>query len=297
MHSWEKIRQNARKTPSAGVAVACADDPVILSALEKASKEGICHGFLVGNSDRISKEAKSCGLSMKKFEIIDADSEKEAAATSVTLVKEGKASFLMKGMLSTSTLLKAVLDKDCGLRTGSLLSHILAAEIKGRMYLITDGGVNLYPDLNQKADIIRNAVKTASALGSELPAVACLCAVETVNPEMPCTSDASILSLMNERGQIRGCVVDGPLALDNAVSEEAARHKKIVSPVAGKADILLLPDIESGNILGKSLIYFAKIQAGGIIAGAKAPIILLSRADDDETKLNSICLAKAVSHK
>jgi len=234
-------------------------------------------------------------MPLEDYEIIHADSDKESAELAVSQVKSGNASSLMKGSIKTSILLKAVLDKEKGLRSGKLLSHILIAELRNKLFLVTDGGMNMYPDLNQKQNIIENAVRVAEKMGIKNPSVAPLCAVESVNPDMKATLDASILSKMNNRGQIKNCIVDGPLALDNAVSLEAAKHKKIVSPVAGNADILLVPDIEAGNIFGKSIIYFAHAKVGGIIAGASAPIILLSRADDEETKLNSICLAKIVS--
>ncbi|MDD2716840.1 MAG: bifunctional enoyl-CoA hydratase/phosphate acetyltransferase [Candidatus Wallbacteria bacterium] len=292
--TWKEIIDKARSSGKIGVAVACADDSVVLSALKKAKDEGLIEGLLVGNRQKIEAELKTLSIPLTDFEIIEAKNDSEAAAVSVNLVRQNRAKALMKGMISTSTLLKAVLDKEQGLRSGGLLSHILAAEIRMRMFFVTDGGMNLYPDLAQKVKIIENAVDIACRLGIPCPKVAPLCAVETVNPDMRATLDAAQLAKMAERGQIKRCIIDGPLALDNAVSMEAAKHKKISGPVAGLADILLVPQIDAGNILGKSLIYFAHAAVGGIIAGAAAPVILLSRADDDATKFNSICLAKAV---
>ncbi|MDD5092048.1 MAG: bifunctional enoyl-CoA hydratase/phosphate acetyltransferase [Candidatus Wallbacteria bacterium] len=287
---WKDIRDRAAGIGGFTVAVARADDEVVLKALSAAKKQGIADALLVGDRGKIESEIERQKIS-EKFTIIDSAGDEETAAVSVELVRNGRAQALMKGMIPTSTLLKAVLDKEKGLRSGKLLSHILVAELHGRLMLVTDGGMNLYPDLEQKVGILENAVAVARKLGIDLPKVSPLCAVEVCNPDMPATRDAAILSKMAERGQIKNCLIDGPLALDNAVSAEAAKHKKITSPVAGSADILLVPEIESGNILGKSLIYFARAEVGGLIAGATAPIILLSRADDDATKLNSICLA------
>jgi phosphate butyryltransferase len=194
--------------------------------------------------------------------------------------------------VATSTFLKAVLDKEAGLRTGRLLSHVAIMEMPGyhKIFFLTDGGMCVKPDLSAKIDIINNAVDVAHKLGIEMPKVAVLAAVEVINPEMPETADAAELSKMAERGQIKGCLVDGPLALDLAVSEEAARHKKVKSPVAGDADILVVPEIAAGNILAKGFIYMGNARAAGLIAGAAKPVVMLSRADSKEQKLNSIAL-------
>ena len=216
----------------------------------------------------------------------------EASKAAVAAVKSGKADFLMKGLVATSTFLKAVLDKEAGLRTGRLLSHVAVVESPGypKIVLITDGGMCVKPDLNAKMDIIGNAVDIARKMGIETPKVAVLAAVEVVNPEMPETADAAELAKMAERGQLKGCLVDGPLALDLALSEEAARHKKVKSAVAGDADILVAPEIAAGNILVKGLIYMGGARAAGLIAGAAKPVVMLSRADSKEQKLNSIAL-------
>lgn len=204
----------------------------------------------------------------------------------------------MKGFIPTSEILKFVLDKEKGIRSNNLLSHVMVYSVDtyNKFIFLTDGGMVPYPDVYQKVQIINNAVKVAKAFGINPIHVAPLCAVEVVNPDMQSTVDAAILSKMNQRGQIKDCIIDGPLALDNAVSKEAAKHKGIVSPVAGQADILLAPNIEAGNILGKSLTYFAKAKSAGVIMGAKCPIVLVSRADTYETKLYSIALGSLIAN-
>jgi phosphate butyryltransferase len=231
--------------------------------------------------------------SNKKLTVVHADSNDKAAELAVRAVSTRKATVLMKGNIPTSDLLKAVLNKEYGLRTGKVLSHVSVFEIPeyDRLTFVTDAGMNIAPDLEQKAQIIKNAAALARAIGIEYPKVAPIAAVEVVNPAMQATIDAAALTVMNKRGQIPGCIVDGPLALDNAVSALAAEHKGIHSEVAGRADILLVPTIEVGNVLYKSLIYFAKAKVGAVIAGAKAPIVLTSRADSAESKLYSLALA------
>ena len=198
----------------------------------------------------------------------------------------------MKGLIGTASLLKAVLNKEAELRTNNLLSHVMIYDVPTyhKLLFLTDGGMVPYPELKDKIGIINNSVSVAKSLGIDTPKVAPICAVEVVNPSMQATIDASTLSTMNRRGQIKGCIIDGPLALDNAISKEAAKHKGIVSEVAGEADILLVPNIESGNFLGKSLTYFAKAESAGVIIGAKCPIVLVSRADSFKSKLYSIAL-------
>ena len=232
-------------------------------------------------------------LSHSGIKIKHAFSPQKAAELAVKAVKENEAGTLMKGNVPTAVILKAVLNKEWGLRTGNVLSHVAAFEVTGfdRLTFITDAAMNIAPDLQQKAQIIENAVGIAQSIGVKMPKVAPIAAVEVVNPAMQATVDAASLTMMNQRGQIRHCVVDGPLALDNAVSHHAAEHKGIESEVAGQADILLVPNIETGNALYKSMIYFAKAKVGAVIAGAKAPIVLTSRADSAESKLYSLALA------
>lgn len=279
------------------IAVAVAQDAEVLIAVRKAADLGIVHPILVGEEAQIKSIAAELNISLSGMEIINEADKVEACRKAVKLVHDGDADVVMKGIVDTSVILKAVLDKDIGLRESPVLSHVALFGVEGfdRLLYITDAAMCIAPDVEQKAHIINNAVKVAHALGNENPIVTCLCAVEKVNPKMQATLDAQELVERNKRGEIAGCTVCGPLALDNAVSEEAAKHKGITDPSAGKADILLVPYIEAGNIFYKSLTYMAKAQNAGMIVGAKAPVVVTSRADSDETKLNSIALAIAVA--
>lgn len=281
------------------VVAVCAQDEDVLQALDRAGREGIVDGVLVGSKSRIETAAADLGVNLTSFEIVDAPTEYEASEKAVQLVSSGQADTLMKGMVKTATLLKAVLNKDWGLRSGDLLSHLFLVEIPKlhRVFGHTDGGINMYPDLKAKAAILNNAVDCYHKLGVPCPKVAVLGAVEVVNPDMPCTVDAAALVQMNRRGQIKGCVVDGPLALDNAVSAEAAHHKGIVSDVAGSADIFVVPDIEAGNLLGKAMLYMTGGAGAGVILGARKPVILTSRFDSAQTKLYSIALGAVLSQR
>ncbi len=291
----EKVKSNERKK----IAVAAAQDEPVLEAIKDAMNIGMVDAVLVGDKEKIVEIAEKIDLNVNDLEIIHEPDNNKAALKAVELVSSGKAHMVMKGLLETSTILKAVLNKEIGLRSGRLMSHVAVFEIPGfdRLIFVTDAALNMYPDLKAKVDILNNAVSVAHALDIEKPKVAPICAVEVVNPDMPATIDASLLSKMNERGQIKGCIVDGPLATDNALSEEAAHHKKINSPVAGKADILLLPNIEAANVMYKTLTYTTNSKSGGIIVGASAPVVLTSRADSPESKLNAIALAALVSSK
>ncbi|WP_053367068.1 phosphate butyryltransferase [Bacillus sp. FJAT-27245] len=282
-----KAVENGKKT----VAVAAAGDHEVLEAVSLAVKRNLANFLLYGDREQI--ESMYGSSSDRSISIIHSPDPQKAAENAVKAVSSGRADVLMKGNVQTSVILKAVLNKEFGLRTGKILSHTAAFEIEGydRLILVTDAAMNIAPDLEQKAGIIRNAVALAKSIGVDNPKVAPLCAVETVNPAMHATLDAASLSAMNRRGQIVGCIVDGPLALDNAVSALAAEHKGICGAVAGKADILLVPSIETGNVLYKSLVYFAKAKVGAVICGAKAPIILTSRSDSSESKLYSLALA------
>lgn len=279
------------------VAVAVAQDEPVLEAIRDARKAGIVEAILVGNRESIETIAKNIGFDLEGVEIIDEQDNIKAARTAVSLVTQKKADMVMKGLLDTATFLRAVLDKEIGLRTGKVLSHVGVFDVSAlqRMIIVTDPAMNIAPDLATKKQIIENAVEVAHALGIKIPKVAPVAAVEVVNPDMPATIDAAVLSKMNDRGQIKGCIVDGPLALDNAISEEAARHKGIQSPVAGKADIILVPNIETGNVMYKTLTYAANAKLGAILAGAAAPVILTSRADSPESKMYSIALASLVA--
>jgi phosphate butyryltransferase len=284
------------------VAVAAAEDEEVIEAVTMALDHQFGKFVLYGDRERISQLLKQKNKDYEKdgkIQIVHAHSVAQAAELAVKSVRLNEANVLMKGNIPTATILKAVLNKEYGLRTGSVLSHVAVFEVPhyDRYIIVTDAAMNIAPDLEQKAQIIANAVSVAKSIGIEKPKVAPLAAVEVVNPAMSATIDAAALSMMNDRGQIKGCIVDGPLALDNAVSPAAAEHKGIVSEVAGNADILLVPDIEAGNILYKSLVYFANAKVGAVIAGAKAPIVLTSRADSAESKLYSLALAVCSASK
>ncbi|MGG3444543.1 phosphate butyryltransferase [Bacillus cereus] len=296
----EHLIDQAAGQPKKTVAVAVAEDHEVIEAVAKAIKLQLAQFRLYGNQEKIMGMLQEHGLQTSEhIEVIAAASNAEAAELSVKSVRNGEADVLMKGNIPTANILKAVLNKEWGLRKGSVLSHVAAFEVPNydRLIFVTDAAMNITPDVTQKAAIIKNTVEVARAIGIDLPKVAPIAAVEVVNPAMQATIDAAMLTQMNRRGQIKNCVVDGPLALDNAVSQIAAEHKGIVSDVAGKADILLVPTIEAGNVLYKSLVYFADAKVGAMIAGAKAPIVLTSRADSAETKVYSLALAVATASK
>ncbi|EJP89714.1 phosphate butyryltransferase [Bacillus cereus] len=296
----EHLIDQAAGQPKKTVAVAVAEDHEVIEAVAKAIKLQLAQFRLYGNQEKIIGMLQEHGLQTSEhIEVIAAASSAEAAELSVKSVSNGEADVLMKGNIPTANILKAVLNKEWGLRKGSVLSHVAAFEVPNydRLIFVTDAAMNIAPDVTQKAAIIQNTVEVAQAIGIDLPKVASIAAVEVVNPAMQATIDAAMLTQMNRRGQIKNCVVDGPLALDNAVSQIAAEHKGIVSDVAGKADILLVPTIEAGNVLYKSLVYFANAKVGAMIAGAKAPIVLTSRADSAETKVYSLALAVATASK
>lgn len=289
----KKVNTCAKKK----VAVAVAQDEPVLEAVKAAKERGIADAILVGDSVKIKEIANKINMDLTQFEIVNETNVNKAALEAIRLVSSGEADMVMKGLIDTATFLRSVLNKEIGLRTGKLMSHVAVFEIEGidRLILLTDAAFNTYPDLKAKVQILNNAVDVAHACGIELPKVAPVCAVEIVNPDMPATIDASLLSKMNDRGQIKGCIVDGPLALDNALSEEAAHHKGITGKVAGKADVILLPNIESANVMYKTLTYTSKSRNGGLLVGTSAPVILTSRADSFETKVHSIALAALVA--
>ncbi|HGO9423364.1 TPA: phosphate butyryltransferase [Bacillus cereus] len=296
----EYLIDQAAGQPKKTVAVAVAEDHEVIEAVAKVIKLQLAQFRLYGNQEKIMGMLQEHGLQTSEHvEVIAAMSSAEAAELSVKAVRNGEADVLMKGNIPTANILKAVLNKEWGLRKGRVLSHVAAFEVPNydRLIFVTDAAMNIAPDVTQKAAIIQNTVEVARAIGIDLPKVAPIAAVEVVNPAMQATIDAAMLTQMNRRGQIKDCIVDGPLALDNAVSQIAAEHKGIVSDVAGKADILLVPTIEAGNVLYKSLVYFADAKVGAMIAGAKAPIVLTSRADSAETKVYSLALAVATASK
>ena len=296
--SFDELLDAARQGPGVKVAVAAADDEAALGAVAAAHELGIADALLFGEGTRIRAiYEEMTGTAGFPFEIREAAQE-QAARTAVAAVRSGKAHILLKGKIKTAALLKNVLDSEHGLRSSHLLSDLFIFEdpkrADNKLVMITDGGVTLKPDLKQKIEIIENAVAVARALGNDMPRVAVLSAVETVNPALQATIDAAVLTRMNQRGQIKGCIVDGPLALDNAVSSEAAALKGIESPVAGRADILLCPEIESANMLAKSTTYFARMRLGHVIMGSTAPVLIPSRADSTDSKLLSIAIGKLI---
>ena len=292
------LLEYAKEVGPKKISVACAEDSEVMEAVENARKAGVAEAFLVGNSDKIKEVADKLGIDLSNYEVVDEKGGEAASALkAVELVSSGQAQIVMKGMVATANFLRGILNKEKGLRTGKTLSHVYIHEVKGydRIFFISDPAFNMYPDLKIKIDIIKNVVELAHAFGVSCPKVAALAAVEVVNPDMPPTIDAALLTQMSRRGQIKGCIIDGPLALDNAISPESAHHKGIKSDVAGYADILHVPNIESGNMLAKAIVYFSENRTAGIVLGAAAPVVLTSRADSAETKLLSIASAVALA--
>ena len=294
MKTFDEILTAVEDQPLRKVAVAVAQDPSVVEAAAEAQKRNIAEPVLVGDEGEIRQAAELAGASLADVRIVHEADPIRAITAAVRMVSAGEVDILMKGFVHTDDFLRGVLNKDGGLRTGSIMSHVFVVEVRAwdRLVFITDGAMNIAPDLEQKAAILLNAVYLANLFGMTDPKVAVLAAVELVNPNMPATLDAAALGTMADRGQyVPRCTVDGPFALDNAVSLAAAAHKKIESPVAGLADILLVPDIEAGNILTKSLVYFAGLRVIGLLVGAKAPVVLTSRADTAESKLLSVAAA------
>lgn len=293
MRKMHELLNAARSGARRRTAVVWPHDTDSIRAVHEAAGENLVEPLLVGDPQTIVRVAAEVGVAIGEWRIIAADEPMAAAATAVRLIREGAADVLMKGLVDTAILLKAVLDPDNGLRTGRVLSHVALFETAGfeRLLLLSDAAMNIAPDVGQKQQIILNAVEVAHSLGILEPAVAMLCAREKVNQRMPATMDAQKLQALNREGVIPGCLVSGPLALDNAISAAAARQKGVDDPVAGRADILIAPNIEAGNILYKALVFLAGATNAGIIVGAAAPIVLTSRADSSEAKLNSIAMA------
>jgi phosphate butyryltransferase len=283
----------ASQRPKRRIAVAGAADRHVLEAIKRACELKIAEVILIGNSEEICLIASSIELKKEHYEIIDEPDPDKACFSAVSLIRKGKAEILMKGMVPTAALLKAVLDKEYGLRNSETLSHfaLFQTSYYHKLFAISDAAMNICPTLKEKASIIENAVNIMNNLGVVNPKVAIIAPLETVNQKIPSTVDADLLTQMNNKLQIRNCIIYGPLALDNAISRKAARQKGIVSEVAGDADILITPDLNSGNILYKSLIFLSDGIAAAIITGASAPIVLTSRADSEMNKLYSIALA------
>ncbi|WRS27330.1 bifunctional enoyl-CoA hydratase/phosphate acetyltransferase [Oscillospiraceae bacterium MB08-C2-2] len=278
------------------LAIAAAEDDEVLKAAHESLHLGITLPVLIGDTTTIQELARRLSLDLTGMPVIQSEGPIRSAALAVELVRQGEADMLMKGLLQTADLLRAVLHREKGLRTGKTLSHVGAMHClsTGRTLFITDSAMVMYPDLKTKAELIANAVKMASAMGVKQPKVAAIAAVELVNPDMPPTIDAALLTMMNRRGQIRDCIVDGPLAMDLVLNAEAARHKGVDSPVAGQADILLMPNIEAGNAAMKAMVNMGDCLMGGVVMGARVPIALTSRADSHQSKVYSIACAAAV---
>ncbi len=288
------LLSRARALPPAGTAVAWPLSADALAGPVDAAAEGLVEPWLVGPEKEIRRLAERESLDLRGCRLLDATDPLQAAMHCARLARDGEVAAIMKGSLHTDELMAAVVARESGLRTARRISHAFVMGVPGhpRLLLITDAAVNIAPDLDAKRDIVQNAIDLAHALGVALPKVALLAAVETVTPKMPATVDAAALCKMADRGQIRGAVLDGPLAFDNALSADAARIKGIVSTVAGEPDILVAPDIEAGNMLYKQLVFFNGAFAAGLVLGARVPVILTSRADGRSSRLASCAVAR-----
>jgi phosphotransacetylase len=293
----EELVRLARENPPTRVAVAAAAHKLVVQSVQRAVDLGLIIPLLVGRAEDIRTEAAAIGWELRDEQIVPTATNRAAATTAVDLVRRGAADVLMKGYLHTDEMLRAVLQHDTGLRTDRLLSHVFVHEVPTyhKLLLITDAAINITPDITQKAAITQNAVELARRLGVERPKVAALSSIETINPNIPSTVHAACLSKMAERGQIKGAVVDGPLAFDNAISAEAARDKGIDSPVSGDVDVVVVPDLDAGNILSKNLEYLASSKIAGIVMGATVPVVLTSRSDPPRARVYSLALANILS--
>ena len=290
---FDDLLSRVSKCGKKKVSVAVAQDGPVLEAVEEARKRGIADAILVGDLDKMKAIADELKIDLNNFEVIDIKDDIEAATKAVSLVHDGVADMYMKGLINTKDFLKSVLNKEVGLRTDKTLSHVCVFEIKGHegLLFLTDVAFLPYPTLEDKVSIINNTVEIAHACGIENPKVAPIAAVEVVNPKMPVTIEAAELTKMNEEGKITGCIVDGPLSLDLAIDKEAAKHKGAEGrKIVGDADILLFPDIHAGNITYKALTHLCDCKNGNILTGTKAPVILTSRSDSTEVKVNSLAL-------
>ena len=291
-----KVKECGKKT----VAVAAAQDEAVLEAVKEAKAQGIADAILVGDEKKIRDIAASINMDLEGFEIIDEPDMIQASLKAVKLAHDGVADMYMKGIIDTKNFLKSVLDKEVGLRTGNPLSHVGVFEIPGidRLLFLTDVAFMTYPTLEDKVSIINNTIPVCKACGVDMPKVAPLAAVEVVNPKMPVTVEAAELAKMNEEGKITGCIIDGPLSLDLAIDPEAAKHKGATDrKIQGDADVLLFPDIHAGNLVYKAIVHMVQVKNGCILTGTKVPVILTSRSDTFETKVNSIALAAVVAEE
>lgn len=292
LRNFAEVLSKAKKLGGVTISVAAAQDKDVLQAIKAAWDAGLAKAILVGDADLIKPMLAEVGLPADMPMVHEPD-VKQAALTAVALVKKGEAQVLMKGLVNSGDFLKAVLNSEVGLRTGRLLSHLSAYEIPGEEKIVfhTDGGMNIAPDLAEKKDILANAMMALAALGIARPNVAILAANEVVNPKMQATVDAKELVEMQTRGELFPGIVEGPIAMDVALSPEHAKHKGITSQISGNVDLFMVPTIEAGNLLSKALIHYAKFKNAGVIVGATNPIVMVSRADSAEAKLHSIALA------
>ena len=291
-----KVKECGMKT----VSVSVAQDTEVLVAVKEAKKRGIANAILVGDEAKIREIAASIDMDLTGFEIIDEPDVIQASLKAVKLAHDGKADMYMKGIIDTKNFLKSVLDKEVGLRTGGVLSHVCVFEIPGidQLLFFTDVAFMTYPTLEDKVNIIKNTLPVCKACGVDVPKIAPLAAVEVVNPKMPVTVEAAELTRMCEEGEITGCIIDGPLSLDLAIDPEAAKHKGATDrKIQGDADVLLFPDIHAGNLVYKAIVHMTDMKNGCILTGTKVPVILTSRSDTFETKVNSIALAAVVAEE
>lgn len=296
--TFDELISKVKEIPMKKVSVAVAQDSAVLEAVRAAKDRNIADAILVGNEEKIREVAAGIHVDISDFELVNVEDDIEASLAAVKLVHDGKADMYMKGLIDTKNFLKSVLDKEVGLRTGKALSHVCVFEIKGidRLLFLSDVAFMTYPTLEDKVAIINNTVEVCHACGIAEPKVAPVAAVEVVNPKMPCTVDADELTKMNTEGKITGCVIDGPLSMDMAIDSAAAAHKGGTDrKIAGDADVILFPDIHSGNLVYKVLTHLCDVKNGNILTGTAAPVILTSRSDSFEAKLNSIALAAVVA--
>jgi phosphate acetyltransferase len=295
---YERLLERCLSLEPIPTAVAHPCEASALEGAVEAARKKLISPILVGPADKIKETAQTAGIDLGDLEIVDAPHSQAAATQAVALVREGRAEVLMKGSLHTDELMSAIVSREGGLRTGRRISHAFIMDVPTyhKVLIITDAAINIAPTLEDKVDICQNAIDLAIALGREKPKVAILAAVETVTTKMPATIDAAALCKMADRGQIKGAILDGPLAFDNAISKEAAETKGIHSEVAGDPDILLAPDLEAGNILAKQLSYLANADSAGMVLGARVPVILTSRADSVRSRIASCAVAKLVAH-
>lgn len=297
---FDAIAEKVQKCGMKKIAVSVAQDDAVLEAVKAAKERGIAEAVLVGDEEKIRSIAASMGMDLTGYEIINEPDMIQASLTAVKLAHEGKVDMYMKGLIDSKNFLKSVLDKEVGLRTGGPLSHVCVFDIPGidRLLFLTDVAFMTYPTLEDKVNIIKNTLPVCRACGVETPKVAPLAAVETVNPKMPVTVEAAELTRMCEEGELTGCIVDGPLSMDIAIDAEAAKHKGATDrKIQGDADILLFPDIHAGNLVYKTIVHLVDVQNGCILTGTKVPVILTSRSDSFETKVNSIILAAVVAEE